>query len=250
MTGMEEKKAKAVKPQKEKTVKEKKEKKRRHFPFGLILLLLIIIAAGVLYFYVDNDVHKTASDYRGTIIDGNYCFYLEKNDTIISYSTSKGPRVIDNTNEDYSHYMESLRPANMVMDRSQYMEEIKAAMGEEFDGASYRYIDSHNGNVLFNHAYEGKYALWLYTGKTKHADMLISDPNIKGIAYYNDVLYARDENTSETRCYRISTSYSRQLLSVEPFASVTSNRISFWSMMMLDLTKGVIRGFKASRDIQ
>ena len=244
---MKDNKAKAAN---EKQPKEKKtkEKKRRRFPFGLVILLLIIIAAGVLYFYVDNDVHKTASDYRGTIIDGNYCFYLEKDDTIISYSTSKGPRAILSTDEDYSYYMEQLRPANMIPDRSQYMEEVQKSMGDAFDGSSYRYIDSQGGNVLFTHSYEGKTAIWLYSGKTKHSDMLIDDPNITAIAYCNDVLYARDENVKETRCYRISTSYSRQLLSVEPFASITSNRVSFWSMMMLDLTKGVIRGFKASRN--
>ena len=237
---------------KEKKTKEKapKEKRRRRFPFWFILLLLILIAAAVLYFYVDHDVHKTASDYRGTIIDGNYCFYLEKDGSIISYSTSKGPRAIMPEDEEYNTYLEQLRPANVSVDRTLHIEDVSKAMGSTFDQGSYRYIDDQGGNVLFSHEYQGRSALWLYSGKTKQVDMLISDPNIVGIAYSNDVLYARDNSVNETRCYRISTSYSRQLLSVEPFASITSNRISFWSMMMLDLTKGIIRGFKASRDIQ
>lgn len=247
---MEEKKAKAAKPAKEKKVKKEEEKRRRHFPFGLILLLLIIIAAGVLYLYVDNDVHKTPSDFRGTVIDGNYCFYLEDKDTIISYSTSKGPRPITAEDPEYAEYKEQLRPANVIVDRTNHIDDVSKVMGDAFDQASYRYIDDQGGNVLFSHAYNGKTALWLYTGKTRQVDMLIDDPNIVGIAYSNDVLYARDNSVNETRCYRVSTSYSRQLISVEPFASITSNRISFWSMMMLDLTKGIIRGFKASRDIQ
>ena len=199
---------------------------------------------------MDKDVRKTPSDYRGTVIDGNYCFYLEEDNTVISYSTSKGLRVITSEDEEFESYMERLRPANVIQDRTKYQEEVSKAMGNTFDLASYRYIDDQGGNVLFSHISGGHNALWLYTGKTKQVDMLISDPDIVGIAYSNDVLYARDNSVNETRCYRISTSYSRQLLSVEPFASVTSNRISFWSMMMLDLTKGVIRGFKASRDIQ
>ncbi len=162
-----EKKEKKVKEKKvkEKAPKEKapKEKKRRRFPFGLILLLLIIIAAGALCLYVSNDVHKTPSDYRGTIIEGNYCFYLEKSDTIISYSTSKGPRAITAEDEDYSRYMEQLRPANNISERTKFIEEVSAAMGSTFDQASYRYIDDQGGNVLFSHVFGSKNALWLYT---------------------------------------------------------------------------------------
>ena len=231
-------------------------RKRRLFRWIRALMILLIIGAlgyvGVkkLIEHVDSDVHNSPSYYRGTIVDNSYCFYLEDSDEIVVYSTSKGPRRIANTEEDYATYMERLRPADTTEDNLLYMDVIKTAMGEDFDADSYRYVDSRNNYVLFVHKYEGANATWLYTGKTGQVDMLISDPAVRPIAYSNDVVYARNESTNETLCYRVSTSYLRQLISVEPFEVITTDRVSFWYVTVLSFGKGLINGFKASRNIQ
>ena len=232
----------------------KRRRKRRLFRWLRALIVLIIIGVALfigikkLIEHVDNDVHNVPSYYRGSIVDGNYCFYLEESDEIVVYSTSKGPRRIPNTSEEYAGYMEKLRPADTSEDNILYLGEIKTAMGEEFDPLSYKYVDSHNGYVLFIHTYDGADAIWLYTGKTGKVDMLVADPKVKPIAYFNDVLYARNESTKETLCYRVSTSFSRQLISVEPFAVITSDKVSFWYTTVMDFGKGLINGLKASRD--
>ena len=250
---------KADKP-KEKKVKQKKvwddadyyEKPRRRIPWGWILFLLLVIALVICGFvlknHVQNDLHKTPSDNLGTVVDGCYCFYLEDKDTIISFSTSKGPRAITREDTDYAPYMEKMKEHYTDVDPNTGIEAVKAAMGENFDESSYKFVDQHIGNILYLHNYEGHQAVWLYSSRSKTVDMVIDDQNIKPLAFANDVVYVRDSAKEETVCYRISTSYSRKLISVDPFMSVTSDRASFLTITMLDLMNGLIRGFKASRN--
>ncbi len=238
---------------KTKTVKKKDKKaKTWRIPWGLIFFLVIVIALVIAGFVikgqVQKDLHETPSDNLGTVIENCYCFYLEDSDTIISFSTSKGPRAITNTDSDYAAYMERMKAHHENVDPAYGMENVKAAMGDAFDEASYKYVDDHLGNILYMHSYEGRQAVWLYSNRSKTVDMVIDDPNVTPIAYANDVVYVRDNVKQETVGYRISTSYSRKLISVDPFISVVSHRRSFLVITMLDFAKGLLRGFKASRN--
>ena len=257
---MEEKKKKKTVKKVTYTAKDKKDKKKltrkqkrwiwRGIRFLIFLIIVAAIFVGVkkVMAHVDNDIHNVPSYYRGTVIDGNYCCYLKDTDEILVYSTSKGPRRIANTGADYAAYMEQLKPADNSENRYLYKEEVSEAMGEAFDEESYTYVDNQGSNVLYIHKYEEGTAIWLYSGRTGQVDMLINDPAVKPIAYYNDVVYARNESANETLCYRVSTSYSRQLISVEPFEVITTDKLSFWYVTVLNFGKGLIKGLKASRD--
>ena len=231
--------------------KDKKNKdsgeKRRRFPWGLIVLLIIILAVVGFIIYVNHDAHSEISMYRGTIIGNAYCFYDEKNDEIVAFSLSRGPHVIKNTDEKFKTYKEQLKPADTSADRSKYADEIGEAMGGSFNRGAYAYIDEGDNKVLFSYPSGGTPALWLYTTTRKTVEKVLEGSNIKGLAYGNGIIYARNETENQTLCYRVATSYSGDLISVMPVKVVTSKPVSFWYLTMIDLAKGVIKGFKASQ---
>ena len=248
-----ESKAREKKPE-EKPVKEKKEKdpdkKRKRFPIGWIILLVIVIAIVGLIIYVNSDSHSELSTYRGTIIGNAYCYYDEKKDEIIAFSLSRGPRILKNTDEKFAEYKEQLKPANTSADRAKYAEEVGAALGSSFNAGAYSYIDEDSNKVLFSYPSGGTPALWLYNINRKTAEKMLEGSDIKGLAYGNGIIYARNETENQTLCYRVATSYSGELISVMPVKVITSKPISFWYFTMVDLAKGIIKGFRASQEMR
>ena len=246
-----EKKAKEPKEKKEKKKKEKDpEGKRRRFPVGLVILLVIILAVVGLIVYVNRDSHSEVSTYRATIIGNAYCYYNEKNDEIVAFSLSRGPRIIKNTDEKFKEYKDQLKPANTSADRGKFADEVGAAMGSSFNAGAYSYIDENDGKVLFSYPSKGTPALWLYNENRKTVEKMLEGSDIKGLAYGNGIIYARNETENQTLCYRVATSYSGELISVTPVKVITSKPVSFWYLTMLDLAKGIIRGFKASQEMK
>ena len=246
-------KDKKAKEPKEKKTKEKNKdsgEKRRHFPVGLIILLVIILAIVGLIVYVNHDTHSEVSTYRGTIIGNAYCYYNEKSDEIIAFSLSRGPCVIKNTDEDFKEYKAQLKPANNTAERSKYSEEVAEALGSSFNAGAYSYIDENDGKVLFSYPSKGTPALWLYNTNRKSAEKMLEGSDIKGLAYGNGIIYARNETENQTLCYRVATSYSGELISVTPVKVITSKPVSFWYLTMVDLAKGIIKGFKASQEMK
>ena len=225
-------------------------KKRRRFPVGLVILLIIILAIVGLIVYVNRDAHSEVSTYRATIIGNAYCYYNEKNDEIIAFSLSRGPRIIKNTDEKFAEYKEQLKPADTSADRSKYADEVGAAMGSSFNAGAYSYIDENDSKVLFSYPSNGTPALWLYNANRKSVEKMLEGSDIKGLAYGNGIIYARNETENQTLCYRVATSYSGDLISVTPVKVITSKPVSFWYFTMVDLAKGIIKGFKASQEMK
>ena len=95
---------------------------------------------------------------------------------------------------------------------------------------------------------EGVPALWLYNQKYNTAAPVVTGANIRGIAFGNFIIYARDDDQNKTVCYRVSNSYSGQILSVDEFRTVSKSPVTFWSSTFWDLVRGLVRGLKASTD--
>ncbi|MBQ9890943.1 MAG: hypothetical protein IJM39_05990 [Firmicutes bacterium] len=247
-------KEKKPKEPKEKKTKEKNSnedgKKRRRFPVGLIILLVIILAIVGVIIYVNRDSHSQTTMYRGTIIGNAYCFYDADKDEITAYSISRGPRIIKNTDEKFAEYKAQLKPADTSKDRGKYADEVGAAMGSSFNLGAYSYIDENDNKVLFSYPSKGTPALWLYNINRKTVEKMLEGSDIKGLAYGNGIIYARNETLDQTLCYRVATSYSGDLISVMPVKVVTTKPLSFWYFTMVDLAKGVIKGFKASQQMK
>jgi len=229
--------------------KEKKEKpeKRRRFPWGLIVLLIIILAVAAFLLFVRADRRSEVTAYRGTVISERYCFYNEKKNEIVSFGLSSGPKVYTSADPEFAEMKSQLKPADTTADNNKYKTEVGAVFGESFINGSYKYIDENDDMVLFSYPSNGTPALWYYNTVRNTVSMLIEGADIKGIAYGNGIVYARNETLNETLCYRVSTSYMGDILSVTPVCTVTSSPVSFWYMTMIDFAKGIIKGFKASR---
>ena len=243
-----EKKAREPEEKKEKKKKEKDpDKKRRRFPVGLVILLVIILAIVGVIIYVNHDSHSEVSTYRATIIGNAYCYYNADKDEIVAFSLSRGPHILKNTDEKFAEYKEQLKPADNSAERSKYAEEVGAAMGDSFNAGAYSYIDENDNKVLFSYPSKGTPALWLYNTNRKTVEKMLEGSDIKGLAYGNGIIYARNETENQTLCYRVATSYSGDLISVTPVKVITSKPISFWYFTMVDLAKGIIKGFKASQ---
>ncbi len=243
-----------VREKKPKEPKEKKNKeeggKRRRFPVGLIILLVIILAIVGLIIYVNHDAHSEVSSYRGTIIGNAYCYYNVDKDEIVVFSLSRGPRILKNTDEKFAEYKAQLKPADNSAERGKYADEVGTAMGSSFNAGAYSYIDENDGKVLFSYPSKGTPALWLYNQNRKTVEKMLEGSEIKGLAYGNGIIYARNEKENQTLCYRVATSYSGDLISVTPVKVITSKPVSFWYLTMVDLAKGIIKGFKASQQMK
>ena len=248
-----EKKAKREKTEKKSKKGELSEgeepKKKKHISFGLIVLIIIVVAAAALAVHMYLDLHSTASENRGTVIGDYYCYYIEDKDQIVKYSTSRGSFIVNNTDEDYPDLMSKLNPEDRSASYGDYMDVVSAAMGENFRAAHYKFIAQASRYVLYSHpASDGENALWLYSEKTGETKMVIKGNNIRGIDYGNNIIYTRDDDKNMTVCYRTSTSYSGQLISVEPFRYVTKSPITFWASTGWDFVRGLVKGLKASAD--
>ncbi len=224
-------------------------KKKKRISFGLIVLIIIVIAAAALTVHMYLDLHSTASENRGTVIGDYYCYYIEDKDQIVKYSTSRGSFIVNNTDEDYPDLMAKLNPADRSASYGDYMDVVSTAMGDDFRAAHYKFIAQASRYVLYSHpASDGENALWLYSEKTGEAKMVIKGNNIRGIDYGNNIIYTRDDDKNMTVCYRTSTSYSGQLISVEPFRYVTKSPVTFWASTGWDFVRGLVKGLKASTD--
>ncbi|MBR5730668.1 MAG: hypothetical protein IKX89_01815 [Firmicutes bacterium] len=256
---------KAPKPSEKKSSKEKKKKKskkdkaaegeetgkkkKKHISFGLVLLILIVLAIAGLAVHMYLDIHSPDSENRGTVIGDYYCYYLEDKDQIVKYSTSRGAFIVENTDEDFPDLMAKLHPADRSASFGDYMDVVSAAMGDSFRASHYKFIAHASRHVLYSHpASDGENALWLYSEKTGEAKMVIKGNNIRGIDYGNNIIYTRDDDKNMTVCYRTSTSYTGQLISVEPFRYVSKSPVTFWTSTIMDFARGLIKGLKASTD--
>ena len=224
-------------------------KKKKHISFGLILLIIIVLAIAALAVHMYLDIHSPDSENRGTVIGDYYCYYLEDKDQIVKFSTSRGSFIVENTDEDFPDLMAKLHPADRSASFGEYMDVVSEAMGSEFRASHYKFIAHASRHVLYSHpASDGENALWLYSEKTGEAKMVIKGNNIRGIDYGNNIIYTRDDDKNMTVCYRTSTSYTGQLISVEPFRYVTKSPITFWTSTIADFARGLIKGLKASTD--
>ena len=164
------------------------------------------------------------------------------------FSTSRGPKVIKNTDEDFEKLMEKLHPVDRSAERYEYADEVAAVLGDSFNKSNYQFIDFASKCVLFSYPNKGVPALWLYNQKYNTAEPVVTGANIRGIAFGNFIIYARDDDQNKTVCYRVSNSYSGQILSVDEFRTVSKSPVTFWSSTFWDLVRGLVRGLKASTD--
>ncbi len=227
---------------------DKPEKKRRRIPGILIFLIIVVIIAAGLYIHITTDIHDKNTENRGTVIGSAYCYYIESKDQVVKYSTSSGPKVVKNTDEEFEKLMSKLRPADRSAERYEYADEVAAVIGDSFNKSSYQFIDYASKCVLFSYPNKGVPALWLYNQKYGTAEPVVTGANIRGIAFGNFIIYARDDDQNKTVCYRVSTSYSGQVLSVDEFRTVSKSPVTFWSSTFWDLVRGLVRGLKASTD--
>ena len=227
---------------------DKPEKKRRRIPGILIFLIIIVVIAAAMYIHITTDIHDKNTENRGTVIGSAYCYYIESKDQVVKYSTSSGPKVVKNTDEEFEKLMSKLNPADRSAERYEYADEVAAVIGAGFDKSSYQFIDYASKCVLFSYPNKGVPALWLYNQKYGTAEPVVTGANIRGIAFGNFIIYARDDDQNKTVCYRVSTSYSGQVLSVDEFRTVSKSPVTFWSSTFWDLVRGLVRGLKASTD--
>lgn len=227
---------------------DKPEKKRRRIPGILIFLIIIVVIAAAMYIHITTDIHDKNTENRGTVIGSAYCYYIESKDQVVKYSTSSGPKVVKNTDEEFEKLMSKLNPADRSAERYEYADEVATVIGAGFDKSSYQFIDYASKCVLFSYPNKGVPALWLYNQKYGTAEPVVTGANIRGIAFGNFIIYARDDDQNKTVCYRVSTSYSGQVLSVDEFRTVSKSPVTFWSSTFWDLVKGLVRGLKASTD--
>lgn len=230
------------------TASDEPAKKKRRIPGFLIFLIIVAIIAAALYIHIRTDIHAKNTEYRGTVIGDSYYYYIENKDEIVKYSTSKGPKVIKNTDEDFAALFEKLNPVDRSAERNEHIDDVAAAFGSGFSAANYRFIDYASRCVLFSYPNNGVPALWLYNEKYGTVEPVVTGANIRGIAFGNFIIYARDDDKDETVCYRVSTSYSGQVLSVDEFRTVSKSPVTFWSSTFWDFVRGLVRGLKASTD--
>ena len=223
-------------------------KKRRRIPGILIFLMIVVILAAAFYIHVHTDLHNKNTENRGTVIGDTYCYYIESKDEIVKYSTSRGPKTVKSTDEDFEKLMSKLKPEDRSAEKYEYADEVGAVIGSSFNKADYTFIDYASKCVLFSYPNKGVSALWLYNQKYGTAEPVITGANIRGIAFGNFIIYARDDDKNETVCYRVSTSYSGQVLSVDEFRTVSKSPVTFWSSVFWDFVRGLVRGLKASTD--
>ena len=223
-------------------------KKKRRIPGFLIFLLIVAIIAAAFYIHVRTDIHDKTTENRGTGIGDNYCYYDEAKDQIVKYSTSRGPKVVKNTDEEFEKLKSKLKPADRSGEVADHRDDVAAAIGDSFDPVKYRFIDYASKCVLFSYPNKGVSALWIYNEKYGTAEPVVTGEGIRGIAFGNFIIYARDDNKDRTVCYRVSTSYSGQILSVDEFRTVSKSPVTFWSSTFWDFVKGLVRGLKASTD--
>ena len=244
------KKTEPAEEKEEKKEKKEKEPRKKHKGLGwLIFLLIIIIIAGGIYFYLNWDIHKVASDYRGTIIGDMYYFYIPDKEVIVGYSTSSGPHRYTAEDPKYSELLKQLNPEVLPEEyKKQKVDVVAEAYGEGFNKTSYSYLGEDGIYIVFSYPSNGKKAVWLYCEKLNEFKVLIEDSNIRPIVYGNGIIYARDEAEKATVCYRVSSSYSGQLISVQQFRTVVSTAPSFWARTLVDFANGLIKGLKAARD--
>ena len=227
---------------------DKPEKKRRRIPGILIFLIIVVIIAAGMYIHITTDIHDKNTENRGTVIGSAYCYYIESKDQVVKYSTSSGPKVVKNTDEEFEKLMTKLNPADRSAERYEHVDDVAAVIGAGFDKSSYQFIDYASKCVLFSYPNKGVPALWLYNEKYGTAEPVVTGANIRGIAFGNFIIYARDDDQNKTVCYRVSTSYSGQILSVDEFRTVSKSPVTFWSSTFWDLVRGLVRGLKASTD--
>jgi len=225
---------------------DKPEKKKRRLPGIVIFLIIVAVLAAAFYIHVRLDIHDKNTEYRGTVIGDSYYYYIESKDMLVKYSTSRGPKAIKNTDEDFPKLMEKLNPVDRSAEKYEYADEVAAAMGAGFDKSSYQFIDYASKCVLYSYPNKGVPALWLYNQKYGTAEPVVTGANIRGIAFGNFIIFARDDDQNKTVCYRVSTSYSGQVLSVDEFRTVSRSPVTFWSSTFWDLVRGLVRGLKAS----
>ena len=230
------------------TASDEPAKKKRRIPGFLIFLIIVAIIAAGLYIHIRTDIHDKNTEYRGTVIGDTYCYYNEKKDEIVKYSTSKGPKVVKSTDEDFAKLFEKLNPVDRSAERNEHIDDVAAAFGSGFNAANYKFIDYASRCVLFSYPNNGVPALWLFNEKYNTVEPVVTGANIRGIAFGNFIIYARDDDKDETVCYRVSTSYSGQVLSVDEFRTVSKSPVTFWSSTFWDFVKGLVRGLKASTD--
>ena len=251
-TGKKDKKSKAKKKNAE-IASDKPEKKRRRIPGFLIFLIIVAIIAAALYIHIRTDIHDKNTEYRGTVIGDTYCYYNANKDEIVKYSTSSGPKVVKNTDEDFQKLFGKLKPADRSAEKGEYKDEVEAAFNAAgnlgtFNAANYKFIDYASKCVLFSYPNNGVNALWIYNEKYGTVEPVITGADIRGIAFGNYIIYVRDDAKDATVCYRVSTSYSGQILSVDEFRTVSRSPITFWSSTFWDFARGLVRGLKASKD--
>ena len=244
------KKAKKSKGKKKgaETASEESGKKKRRIPGFLVFLIIVAVIAAAFYIHVRIDVHDKTTENRGTVIGDTYCYYDESKDQIIRYSTSSGPKVVRNTDEDFEKLKGKLKPADRSGEWADHRDDVAAAIGDSFDPVKYQFIDYASKCVLFSYPNKGVPALWIYNEKYGTAEPVVTGEGIRGIAFGNYIIYARDDNRDRTVCYRVSTSYSGQILSVDEFRTVSRSPVTFWSTTFWDFVKGLVRGLKASTD--
>lgn len=230
------------------TASDEPAKKKRRIPGFLIFLIIVAIIAAGLYIHIRTDIHAKNTENRGTVIGDSYCYYIENKDQIVKYSTSKGPKVVKNTDEDFADLFEKLNPIDRSAEWTEHRDDVAAAFGSGFDPANYKFIDYASRCVLFSYPNNGVPALWLYNEKYGTVEPVVTGANIRGIAFGNFIIYARDDDKDTTVCYRVSTSYSGQILSVDEFRTVSKSPVTFWSSTFWDLVRGLVRGLKASTD--
>ncbi len=223
-------------------------KKKRRIPGFLIFLIIVAIIAAALFIHIRTDIHAKNTENRGTVIGDSYYYYIENKDQLVKYSTSKGPKVIENTDEDFAELFGKLNPIDRSAEKSEHMDDVAAAFGSGFNAANYKFIDYASRCVLFSYPNNGVPALWLYNEKYGTVEPVVTGANIRGIAFGNFIIYARDDDKDATVCYRVSTSYSGQILSVDEFRTVSKSPVTFWSSTFWDFAKGLVRGLKASTD--
>ena len=223
-------------------------KKKRRIPGILVFLIIVVILAAAFYIHVHTDLHSRNTENRGTVIGDTYCYYIESKDAIVKYSTSRGPRTIKNTDEEFETLWNKLKPADRSAEKYEHADDVAAVIGDSFNKANYTFIDYASKCVLFSYPNEGVPALWIYNEKYGTAEPVVTGAHIRGIAFGNFIIYARDDDQNRTVCYRVSTSYSGQVLSVDEFRTVSKSPVTFWSSVFWDFVRGLARGLKASTD--
>ena len=248
MPGKDGKPKKEKKAKKDKAARNAEGKKKRRVSGWLIFLLILIVLVGGLLLHIHLDTHNAESANRGTFINDSYYYYLEGKDQIVKYSTSRGPRIIRNDSEEFPKIMAKLHPADRSASWGEYKDVVAEAMGSSFRASDYKYIGYSGKMVLFSHPKDGKNALWIYSERSRTAEPIIVNDNIRGIDFGNNIVYTRDDEQDLTVCYRISTSYSGQMISVDPFRNVSKSPVTFWTTTMADFVKGLVKGLKASSE--